>query len=67
MIDPQLVKIFLIVVGSGSIGSLIAMIPVVFQRSDASTSYGTTAGIGFLVGASLGGLFGVFAVLLGQV
>ena len=67
MIDPKLVKLVMIIVGSGTMGSLMALLPVIFQRSEGSTGYGTTAGIGFLVGASLGGLFGVFAVLLGQV
>ncbi len=67
MIDPKLVKIVMIIVGSGTMGSLIALLPLIFQRSEGRTGYGTTAGIGFLVGASLGGLFGIFAVLLGQV
>ena len=67
MIDPKLVKIVVILVASGAVGSLIALIPLLFKKSDGPSGYGTTAGVGFLIGASLGGLFGIFAVLLGQV
>ena len=67
MIDPNLVKIFVIIVVSGSVGSAIALLPLLFKKSEGPTGYGTTAGVGFLIGASLGGLFGIFAVLLGQV
>ena len=65
--DPKLVKLFAIVIGSGAAGSLLALMPVLFGKNDGKTGYGTTAGIGFLAGASLGGLFGLFAVLLGQI
>ena len=65
MIDPKIVKIIGILLASGAIGSLIALVPLIFKKG--ATGYGTTAGVGFLVGASIGGLFGIFAVLLGQI
>ncbi len=67
MIDPKIIKIILILVGSGTVGSLLAILPVLFGKNKQNVGYGTTAGVGFLIGASLGGLFGIFAVLLGQV
>ena len=67
MFDPKLVKLLVIVMISGTAGSLLALIPVIFKKNDDRTSFGTTAGIGFLAGVSLGGLFGVFAVLLDKI
>ena len=67
MFDPKIVKIFLILIGSGAVGSLLALLPVIFRKTDGQARYGTTAGVGFLIGASLGGLFGIFAVLLEQI
>ena len=67
MIDPKLVKMLSILLISGSVGSLIALLPLLFRRDEAKPAYGTTAGIGFLIGASIGGLFGIFAVLLDQI
>ena len=65
--DPNLVKLFLIVIISGAIGSALALLPVLFRKTDGQVKYGTTAGIGFLAGAALGGMFGIFAVLLEQI
>ncbi len=67
MIDPKIVKVVLILLASGGAGSLLAMVPLLFRKHQGPTGYGTTAGIGFLIGASLGGLFGIFAVLLEQI
>ena len=67
MFDPKLVKMILIVVLSGAAGSIFALLPILFGKKDEKTGYGTTAGVGFLIGASLGGLFGIFAVLLNQI
>ena len=65
--DPKLIKLLGIVILSGAAGSLLALLPLVFRKQQGTSGYGTTAGIGFLAGASLGGLFGIFAVLLGQI
>ncbi len=65
--EPKLIQMFLIVILSGGAGSLLALLPMIFRKQGGSSGYGTTAGIGFLIGASLGGLLGIFAVLLGQV
>ena len=67
MFDPKLLKMFAILLASGVIGSLIALLPLLFRKIEKKPGYGTTAGIGFLVGASIGGLFGIFAVLLNQI
>lgn len=67
VIDSDLVKIIGILVGSGALGSLLALIPALFNRRGQSAKYGTAAGVGFLMGASIGGLFGMFAVLLGRI
>ena len=67
MIDPKLVKMIAILVVSGAVGSLLALVPVLFRKQKGEVRYGTTAGVGFLVGASIGGLFGIFAVLLNQI
>ena len=67
MIDPDLAKMVGILVGSGAAGSALALIPTLFTRRGDKPAYGTAAGVGFLVGASIGGLFGIFAVLLGRI
>jgi hypothetical protein len=65
--DPRLAKLFAIVMICGVAGSLLALLPLIFRKQPGNSGYGTTAGVGFLVGVCLGGLFGVFAVLLGQI
>ncbi len=65
--DPNLVKLFLVVIICGSLGSLLAFIPVLLRKTDGVNKYGTMAGVGFLVGASVGALYGIFAVLLNKI
>ncbi len=65
--DPKLVKLFIVVILGGLIGMALAFLPILFRKTDGSSQYGTTAGVGFLVGASLGGLYGIFAVLLNKI
>ena len=66
MIDPKIVKFFTILVTCGAVGSILALIPLLFQRSE-KKGYGTTAGVGFLIGAAVGSLFGIFSLLLNQI
>ena len=65
--DPNLVKLFRLVIACGSIGALLAFVPVLFRKTDGVNKYGTMAGVGFLVGASVGALYGIFAVLLNKI
>ena len=67
LFNENLLKMVAIVVVSGGIGSAVAVVPILFRGNQGEEPLGTTAGVGFLVGASLGGLFGIFAVLLGQI
>lgn len=65
--DPKLIKLFVVVLSGGLIGMALAFLPILFRKAEGSNQYGTTAGVGFLVGASLGGLYGIFAVLLNKI
>ena len=65
--DPKLVKLFAVVIVGGLVGMALALLPILIRKNDGSNKYGTTAGVGFLVGASLAGMYGIFAVLLNKI
>lgn len=64
--DP-LAKLFLITGGFGVVGSLVALLPVFFGRNNEDRlSVGNATGVGFLIGASIGAIVGIFNSLMGQ-
>jgi ABC-type Mn2+/Zn2+ transport system permease subunit len=63
--SETLVQIFVISLGAGVAGSLLAVVIGYFSR-DERLRVETSAGIGFLVGAAIGATISVFASLSGK-
>jgi len=63
----DLLNILLLSGGSGVIASLIGALVAVFGKSNEERlQVGNASGIGFLVGASIGALVGIFESLIGR-
>ena len=62
-LDP-LSKLFLVSVGCGAVGSILGLLFSLFGRTSKDTRAELTMGVGFLVGASMGALYGIFATML---
>ncbi len=65
--DPKLVKLFMIAGAGGVIGTLLGFLIAMFGAKDERIRVENATGIGFLVGASIGALIGVFATMLDHV
>ena len=60
-------KLFLVTAGCGLVGSLIGVVVALFGRRNAERmQVGNASGIGFLVGASVGAIYGIFGSLAGR-
>ena len=66
MIDSDLVTLLMVAGAGGLAGSLIGLFVALFARRGSPLRVETTTGIGFLVGASIGALVGIFEVMLGR-
>ena len=63
----ELLKILLLSAGCGVAGSLIGVLVAMFGKSNAENlRVGNASGIGFLVGASIGALSGIFENMIGR-
>ena len=63
----DLLKVFLLSVGFGIVASLFGLVVVAIgKRNDERLQVGNATGIGFLVGASIGALVGIFTTLAGR-
>ena len=63
MFESSLLNLLVIGGAWGVVGSLVGLVTALFSR-DKRLTVGTAAGVGFLVGASLGALFGIFYAML---
>lgn len=62
-----MLTIFLLSGGCGLAASLIGALVAVFGKSNAEAMrVGNASGIGFLVGASIGALIGIFETMMGR-
>ena len=66
MIDPALATLMKVVIGSGIVGSAIGG-AIGYLSRDARLRLANSLGIGFLVGASIGALVGMFEHLIGRI
>lgn len=66
MIDSSLVTVLLAAGACGLVGSLIGLLVALFARRGTPLRAETATGIGFLVGASIGVLVGIFQTMLGR-
>ena len=66
MIDPNLVSLMKTLIGSGLVGMVIGG-AIGYLSRDSRLRLGNSMGVGFLVGASIGALMGMFGQLMGRV
>ena len=64
MFEPALVRLLVITIRTGAAVSVTAGLVIYFSR-DTNLTIGTSTGVGFLVGAAAGALFGIFSGLTG--
>lgn len=63
----DLLKTFLFSLGFGVVASLIGVLVALFGKSNEERlRVGNASGIGFLIGASIGALVGIFESLIGR-
>ena len=63
----DVLTIFLLSAGCGVAASLLGVLVAVFGKSNSeSLRVGNASGIGFLVGASIGALMGIFETMMGR-
>jgi hypothetical protein len=65
--DDPLAKLLLISGVCGVGGAILGFLHSVLSKSEQRARVEIATGIGFLVGASLGALFGIFATMAGRV
>ena len=65
--DSGLMKVLMVAGASGMIGSIAGFFLAVFGKGNASLRVENTTGIGFLVGASIGTLIGIFSLMLDRI
>ena len=65
--DDPLAKLLLIAGVCGVGGAILGFLYSVLGKSDHRIRVEIATGVGFLVGASLGALFGIFAIMAGRV
>ena len=66
MIDPALARLIGVVLGSGTVGSLIGIALASFNRGK-GVRFDQSAAVGFLIGAAFGAFFGIFESMLGRI
>ena len=66
MIDSGLVTLLMVAGAGGLTGSLVGLFVALFARRGSQLRVETATGIGFLVGASIGALVGIFEAMLGR-
>ena len=65
MEDP-LARLLILAAVCGVGGSLLGLLYSLFGKGEDRPRVEITTGVGFLIGASLGALFGIFAIMAGK-
>jgi H+/Cl- antiporter ClcA len=63
----DLIKVFLLALVCGIVASLLGVLVALFgKKNEERLQVGNASGIGFLIGASIGALIGIFQSFLGR-
>jgi hypothetical protein len=65
-VDPNLTKMFGVVLASGAAGMIVGAVYGYFS-GDQRLRVGNSSGIGFLIGAAIGATIAVFQSMLGRI